>query len=184
MARVMGTLLYRSMISGAQAVVDAMKAFQDVERDKPLLQEVSIPTPDERYYNAALNLFGRQMGMHKRAAKSRKSHWRWLLTNARTRYEKTGVRSVFWQPILQEIVQEMDNRGYPVPWGYRFMIVGRSEYKMKGVGRRRKLLVRPWAYPDVPTNRFSPHGIPTIKTRGLPVGRRHRDWRRLRTTRT
>jgi hypothetical protein len=167
-ARIMGTLLHRSMISGAEAVFKAMASLQRAKGDATFGRSFLIPTPDARYFNAALSLFGRKMRMYRRAVKSKKSHWRWLLGTSRRRYEKTGMRSIQWHPTIHEVVQEMENRGYPVPMGYSFMLVGRRIYK-RTRKRTRTLQVRPWLYPDHETPRFRPHSIPTLKSRGLPV---------------
>jgi len=168
------------MISGAYAVFNAMKALRAARQDPTFCGRVVIPTPDARYFNAALSLFGRQM-MRRREAKSNRSHWRWMLKKTRKIYEKTGLKSDYWHPMMKEIAQEMKDRGYAMPWGYKFLFVGRFNYKSVELEKRR-LIQRSWSYPRGKSTAFRPYSIPTLKTRGLPVRAWHHR-KRLRTKR-
>ena len=124
-------------------------------------------TPDKRYFNALLDLYGRRALGYAKPTKNRKSYWRWLGNASSNRFARSGTTSVHWHPMLAEIVAEMHKYGYRVPEGLRFLLVGRiSGVDIGGSEPLRQ--VRPI---PVPLPRQNPQWIPILKTRGLPVPR-------------
>ena len=124
-------------------------------------------TPDERYFNALLELYGRRALRYARPMKSRKSYWRRLEKFASRRFAGSGVTAVHWNPMLAEIVTEMHKYGYKVPGSFRFLLVGRIS--CGDIGDFEPLQpIRPG---PLPLPRQNPHRIPVLKSRGLPVPR-------------
>ena len=126
-------------------------------------------TPDERYFNALLDLFGGRALGYPRPMKNRGSYWRWMEKLASDRFARNGTASAHWHPMLAEIITEVREYGYGVPEGLRFLFVGRisnmdmGDTKPPQAGR-----------PGLPPRRKNPQRIPVLKTRGLPVSRRKR----------
>jgi len=123
--------------------------------------------PDERYFNALLDLYGRRVLGYARPTKPHERYWRWLEKVASSRFARNGVTTVHWHPMLAEIVAEMHKYGYEVPEGLRFLLVGR----VSGAGIRDSVPSQPVRLVPLPPPRRNPHRIPVLKTRGLPVPR-------------
>lgn len=121
--------------------------------------------PDERYFNALLDLYGRHAIGYARPMRNHSSYWRWVEKIVSKRFMRSGRTTVHWHPMLAEIIAEMHKYGYKVPEGLRFLLVGRtSDMDIQDSGPLR--LVRPG-----PPPRRNPQRIPIFKTRGLPVCR-------------
>ncbi|KAF9652091.1 hypothetical protein BDM02DRAFT_3109483 [Thelephora ganbajun] len=162
-AMAMGKQVFRAVRVRCQ-FLETMKGRDDVLGLPPTLRKF---TPDERYFNALLDLFGRRVLKYARPMKSHKSYWRWLEKVASDRFARNGATSVHWHPMLAEIVTEMHKYGYKVPEGLRFLLVGRIS--CVGVGGSEPLQpIRPGPFPPPRKNR---HRIPVLKTRGLPIPR-------------
>jgi len=124
-------------------------------------------TPDERYFNALLDLYGRRVLGYARPMKSRKGYWKLLEKAASDRFTRSGVPTVHWHPMLAEIAAEMRKYGYDVPEGLRFLFVGRVS--SLDVGDSESL--QPVQSGPLPLPRRNYHRIPILKTRGLPIPR-------------
>ena len=122
--------------------------------------------PDERYFNALLELYARRALGYARPMKNCNSYWRWIERLASDRFAKNGVTSVHWHPMLAEIVAEMGKYGYKVPPAIKFLLVGR----ISGTERAGPPPAQE-ARPISRRPRQNPQFIPVLKTRGLPVSR-------------
>ena len=123
-------------------------------------------TPDERYFNALLDLYeGRALG-YARPMKNRGGYWRWMAKLARDRFARNGTTTAHWHPMLAEIIVEMHKYGYEVPEGLRFLFVGRTSNVDMGDTKPPQA-----ARPNPPPRRKNSQRIPVLKTRGLPVSR-------------
>jgi hypothetical protein len=170
-----GIMLFRSMISGARAVYDALMSINRHHA----FGRVQIPTPDARFFSAALDMFARQPSMYSRGIRTPRTRWRRKFRRAETLYARQGTISKHWTPFLQEVAEEMVEAGYCVPPAFRYIFVGRWTPGTLQLDERRQLERRPFAFPVVRQGTFRPHAASVFKSRGLPVGRR---WRpRLRS---
>jgi PPR repeat family len=167
-ARQMGMLLYRSMRNSAEAI------SQDLVRLKIHAKaDLHVPKPDARFFNAALKLF-----VHKRhPARVQRWQLKRRLRVAQRLYARSGIISQNADPVVQMIIREMIENGFPPPIGLRRKLVGRMSSLVFRRKHHQPLDRSPFAFPRV-RNIFRPYTLPTIKTRGLPVSRsksrRHR----------
>ncbi|PCH41555.1 hypothetical protein WOLCODRAFT_137466 [Wolfiporia cocos MD-104 SS10] len=172
--RRLGMLLHRCMQSGGQVVYRALRAFV---RSPPLMarfREGERPVPDARFFNAALDLFGRHPNMRPRRRHAGRAYWRRRLMTFHGWYERKATRSALWTPAMQELAEFMVAEGFTVPPGFRSLFNGRWVPGSQFLGERpRRLDRRPYAFPPVPST-FRPHGLPDAKIRGLPIPHRHR----------
>lgn len=121
--------------------------------------------PDERYFNALLDLYGRRTMGYAKPVKNHRGYWRWLETVASKRFVTSGETTVHWHPMLAEIIAEMHKYGYKVPEGLRFLLVGRGSGMDTGDSEPlRQIRLAPLSRPN-------PQHIPVFKTRGLPLSR-------------
>ena len=167
-ARRTGRQLYMSMKDAAGVV------FNDLMRLKPLQKSsnFSIPRPDARFFNAAIELF---VHNKPRAKRTRQSQWHMMLQRAQVRYARSGSTISKPNSMVQTIAQEMVQCGFSIPVGLRPLLAGHMSSLAMFQGKRQTLDQRPFAFPNTP-GRFQPHGLVTFKTRGLPF-RRPRDGR-------
>ena len=121
--------------------------------------------PDERYFNALLDLYGRRAIGYARPARNHRSYWRWLEKTASERFVRSGTTPFRWHPILAEIIAEMHKYGYKVPGGFRFLLVGHASGIEPGDSGPLQQV-----HPGPPPRQNS-RRIPVLKTRGLPVSR-------------
>jgi len=163
-AMAMGKQIFRT-VQVRRSFLEAMKGRDDVLGLVPPALGKFIP--DERYFNALLDLYGRRALGYARPMKNRKSYWRWLEKVASDRFARRGATTVHWHPMLAEIVAEMHKYGYKVPEGLRFLLVGR----ISGMDIGDSEPLRPVRPGPLPLPRQNPHRIPVLKTRGLPVPR-------------
>ena len=126
--------------------------------------------PDERYFNALLDLYSRRGLGYARPMRNRNNYWRWMERLASDRFAKNGASSVHWHPMLTEIITEMGRYGYGVPGALRFLLVGR----VSGTERAGPPLAHAARPISLPSPRQNPQFIPVLKTRGLPVRRGRR----------
>ena len=163
-ATAMGEEVFRAVQARCR-FLEIAKERDDTFNLVPLaLQEL---TPDKRYFNALLDLYGRRALGYARPTRSHQRYWKWLERVVSNRFVRNGVTTVHWHPMLAEIVAEMRKYGYDVPEGLRFLLVGRV-FRMD-VGDSGPL--QPVRQGPVPPPRRNPHRIPVLKTRGLPVPR-------------
>lgn len=121
--------------------------------------------PDERYFNALLDLYGKRAIGYARPMKNQRSYWRWLEKRASKKFVRGGKTTVYWHPMLAEIIVEMQEYGYKIPEGLRFLLVGRTSCIDNGDFPPLRLV-----HPGPPP-RQNPQRIPVLKTRGLPLCR-------------
>lgn len=174
--RRMGLLLFRSMVSGGRDIYKSLSWLDKTISANPALQ-LAAPSPDPRFFNAALDLFSRRPHMIARAKRGSRSRWKRRLRFSRLLFDNKGEVQRSWSPHLQEIVDAMVTAGHPVPIGFRHLFLGRWLAGLLPRPDRPVLNQSPYAFPP-PKTTFRPHGLPTFKTRGLPLGRRRYRGRR------
>lgn len=162
----LGVIHYRSMWRGALDIYNSLAKF-DPDCDPP----VHHLQPDERFFNAALDMFGRQTAMARRSQCSNLTHWRHLNRRAMVRYSRFGIPPRKWNPFLRRVVHEMLNAGYAVPIGFRRWFVDTWLYTSLDRPGRPLRHQQPYGFPKLHRHPFCPHALPTLKTRGLPVSR-------------
>ncbi|KAG2147953.1 hypothetical protein DEU56DRAFT_978226 [Suillus clintonianus] len=179
LALLMGATLYRIMCHAGMAVWNGLSELQKVDQ-----ATLDPPRPDARFFNAALEMFGRQPRTFQRSSRTTPAHWRRKVTLGNVQFSKLGVRPRNWNPFLGRIVREMHALGFKIPSGFRRLFVGRWPYGFEEHRHRPELNKQPFAFPKLRRPPFRPHALRTLKTRGLPVrrtvwrvlGRRYR-WR-------
>jgi len=131
------------------------------------------PRADARFYNAALSLVSRWPGTSPRSAHPG-SRWRWnrMLGRARQRFLFTGHKPRGWTPELEEIAKSVRSAGYALPVGFGLRLVGRDEEILSE--EKVDLNARPYSFGRRARSRFTPHQIPTVKRKGLPLRGRWR----------
>jgi hypothetical protein len=162
-AMAMGKRVFRTVQVRCQLLETAERKGV-LSRAPPALRKFA---PDERYFNALLDLYGRRALRYARPMKNCRGYWRWLEKIANGRFVRSGVATIHWHPMLAEIVAEMHKYGYKVPEGLRFLLVGRIPDVDVG-GSETVQAVRPGL---LPPSRRNPRHIPVLKTRGWPVSR-------------
>ncbi|KAH7888155.1 hypothetical protein F5I97DRAFT_959271 [Phlebopus sp. FC_14] len=167
----MGTALYRSMFRAARNVYDCLTRLGSPTN----LQKYHLQ-PDARFFKAALDLYGRQSCTIKRASRTSPSYWRQKERAARMQYSRHGLIKTKWNPFLKRIVVEMTSAGYALPKAFRRMFVGSWYYGSIREHSRPLLNHQPLGFP-LPRQKFLPHSLETIKTRGLPV--RRSQWKEI-----
>ena len=171
LALLMGVTLYRIMHRAGATVCRALYELKDCNLTlKP-------PRPDARFFNAALEMFGRQPRAFQRSSRNTPAHWRHKATLANVQFSRLGVRPRNWNPFLGKIVKEMHALGFKVPPGLQRFFAGRWPYGFEEYRHRPELNKQPFAFPKLRRSPFRPHALRTLKTRGLPV--RRMKWRML-----
>lgn len=169
-------LLYRCMRSGGQMVYRSLMALRGYA---PRLKESGgLPCSDARFFNAALELFGRHPTMQPRAKARRNVRWirksRLAYTHEQQRRSPRLSNSGLW-----EVANDMLVAGFRIPLGFQHLLpAGLASRSLSLAQPTRTLDRRPYAFPPV-HSRFVAHGVCAIRTRGLPLRRRlRRDKRR------
>ncbi|KAI0346957.1 hypothetical protein BDW22DRAFT_1367137 [Trametopsis cervina] len=165
--REMTGMLFRTMLSGCHQVISSLLKLRDAESQIAKVQ-AAAPVPDARFFNAILQLF-KSDSSHGKA----KSHQR-IFARSMKKFVQERVFPRHWSPLLQEVGQAMLASGYPIPIAYRHLFIGRLPEATRDSERRRTLRIAPFAYPERGARWYSPRRIPTAKTRGLPLRRRHK----------
>ncbi|KAG2130993.1 uncharacterized protein EDB93DRAFT_1312023 [Suillus bovinus] len=172
LALLMGATLYRIMCHAGMAICNALSELQNVDK-----ATLNPPRPDARFFNAALQMFGRQPRTFQRSSRTTPAHWRRKVTIGNVQFSKLGARPRNWNPFLNRIVKEMHALGFKVPSGFRRLFVGQWPYGFEEHRHRPQLNEQPFAFPKSRRSPFRPHALRTLKTRGLPV--RRTIWRAL-----
>ncbi|KAI0069248.1 hypothetical protein BV25DRAFT_119063 [Artomyces pyxidatus] len=166
----MGHRLYLSMQLGSQSIYESLQLLQ--AEGRPLPKKLEPPVPDERFFNAALDVFGRRAGIHTRRTYATRAYWRRRLRRAQRRFLDTGAQSHHWSAKVEQIALDMHAAGYSIPAGFQEMFVGRWETRDPAGDA---VLVRrkdpPFSFGRRGRARFLPHRVQTLKTKGLPVKR-------------
>jgi hypothetical protein len=157
-----GGALYRSMKHRARSAQAAITAGT-------LPTNVAIPLPDLRFFNAVLALF-MQHGRRRRS----KAHFRSNFRRARRQHAITGRVSHHWDPLLQEVGEDMIRAGYAIPPGLRHIFIGHWDAGTWNLKRPLELDRRPFAYPSSRLP-YSPYRISVRRCRGL-YPRKKRRW--------
>ncbi|KAI0289527.1 hypothetical protein BC826DRAFT_1177301 [Russula brevipes] len=164
-----GLQVFRALPLAADKVRQAaLRARKDSRKWK---QTPSPPRADAKFYNAALTLIRRQLGMRPRHARPG-SRWRWnsVLRKARHHMLLTGRKQRGWTPELEEIAKSLRSSGYALPIGFRLRLVGRDERVTPQ--DKTDCGARPYSFGKPVHTRFASHHIPTVKRKGLPLRRR------------
>ena len=161
----MGAVLYRAMFRAARDIYDTLARV--VPGAQPRVYNL---VPDARFFNAALDMFGRQPGMMRRAVRTGPAHWRQKEMVAMTRYSRRGIVPRRCNPFLQRIVHGMLDTGFEVPMAYRRLFLGTELYASMNRPGIPVVNRQPLAF-SRPKKRFLPHALATHKERGLPIQR-------------
>ncbi|KAG6333084.1 hypothetical protein ID866_6008 [Astraeus odoratus] len=162
-----GAAHYRSMWRGARDIYNTLTRW-----DPDCAPEIQVLQPDERFFNAALDMFGRQTCMVKRSQRPTPSQWRWLNRRTMLRYSRFGVTPRKWNPFLRRIVHEMMNAGFAVPIGFRRYFVDTWFYGSLDRPGRPLRQRQPFRLCPMKRHPFRPYAVRTHKTRGLPISRK------------
>lgn len=167
----MGKQIFRAVQVRCQFLETVGERYDILSRVSPTLRKFA---PDERYFNALLDMYGLRAVGYARPLKNRRSYWRWLEKTASKRFARSGMSALRWHPMLTEVIAEMYKYGYKVPEGLRFLLVGRASGLDTGDSDPLQSV-----HPGPPPKK-NPQRIPVLKTRGLPVcrGKRRRRIRR------
>ncbi|KAH9843776.1 uncharacterized protein C8Q71DRAFT_697742 [Rhodofomes roseus] len=169
--RSVSALLHRCMVSAGLSLYRALLAMAKTQSPR-LAWKGRFPAPDERFFNEALDLFGRQLSMASRERHTTPRCWRKCLNLAWRDWQRQGVKGQGWTAALQEVMQGIVDAGLPVPPGFRASSVGHWDQVADSTGRTRTDRRRRYAFPAPPA-RFRSHALVTVKTRGLPLPRHH-----------
>ena len=175
-SRAIGSMLLKAMRNGAISVWrELMAVQQDQVRHSPpqwaaRLNSLELPVPDERFFNAVLDIFGRRPSMQARRLRSTSSWWNRKLRLSRKVFATTGWLSLSYDTTLVEIARGMAQAGFTLPIGLQRVLVGRVTFRVNNVTREAK--IRPWAFPPRLKSNFQPFSLPVVRTRGLPLGRK------------
>lgn len=170
-ARQLGIQLLRAMRSGGRAVYEQLVAVMEDQAGQVNIKGIKPPVPDARFFNAALELFGRSPKQISRENCVSPVEWRRLHRRAHVRFMLLGRTEVAnADPRLEEVLRTIYDAGYEVPLPYRKMFVGRRVPPPKELPCN--VRAAPLAYKHMPRARAPVHRIPTIKTRGFPLRRK------------
>ncbi|KZT74477.1 hypothetical protein DAEQUDRAFT_194831 [Daedalea quercina L-15889] len=170
--RSVASLLHRCMVSAGLMLYRTLLVMAKTQKPRRAWKG-SLPVPDERFFNEALDLLGRQFEAAPRAQHTTPRFWRNRLRSAWHRYMQRHVKGEGWTSALQEVMQSVVEAGLPVPPGFRVSSIGHWDYAAstpEPVGPNR---AHRRAFP-VPRTPFRPHALVTVKTRGLPLPPKHR----------
>ncbi|KAF8075868.1 hypothetical protein FPV67DRAFT_386889 [Lyophyllum atratum] len=140
-----------------------------------------LPQIDALFVNAALDLF--VLSRRPPGALPSEEEVRREFEEAKVRLAESGEVAGGWTPVLQEIGEDIVKAGFTIPPSLRHIFLGRWE---EGARKREgppHLGPIPYAYPDGRPS-FHPFIVPSIRTRGLPLGRRQHFFRRKTRRRT
>lgn len=137
---------------------------------QPIRRHLQIPEPDERFFNAVLSMYAQRPNAPRHNARTSRAHWRRKLRRARSQYAE-GYRRPKRLYVLESVLKDMLACGFEVPVAFHIPLMG-GAVDLNAVNKvRRKAMVRPYAFPPVGRRqRLRPRKIPTVKTRGLPIG--------------
>lgn len=130
---------------------------------------VAVPLSDPRFFNTMLALF--VVRGHRRS----RAHYRHNFRRVRLLHARWGIVSPHWNPVLQEVGEDMVRAGYAIPQGLRHLFVGRWDEGTWNLKRPPELDRRPFAYPRNPLPSNPPFHIPVHRSKGTHP-RRKRLW--------
>ncbi|KAH7924823.1 hypothetical protein BV22DRAFT_1090176 [Leucogyrophana mollusca] len=161
--------LSRAMFRGAKDIYDTLVSIRQTDGHR-----MQVPRPDARFFNAALELFGRQPSMRARSYRTSPAHWRHKLGSASSQYTRFGKRPRGWNPFLARLVKEMAAAGYPIPAAFQRLFAGHWPYGFMHFKDKTTLNKQPFKFPRPRKMPFRPHALSTLRERGIPV--RRREW--------
>jgi hypothetical protein len=176
-SRAVGRLLHKAMRKGGVSVWQTLQRQQQQAQQFPeqwaaRLDTIEHPSPDARFFDVMLDIFGRRPNMQARRGRASLSWWNRRLRVSQRLFATTGWLSLTYDHTLVEIGKAMAQAGYPLPIGLQRALVGRSTYRVQSVTQ--KYEIRPWAFPPHLKPNVQPFSLPVIRSRGLPLGRRCR----------
>ena len=127
-----------------------------------LPKNVAIPLSDIRFFNAILALFVLRRGQRRSRA-----HYRHNFKRAQHHHAYLGKVSPHWDPLLQEVGEDMIRAGYAIPPGLRHLFIGHWDQGTWNLERPPEFDRRPFAYPSNPLPRSPLFHIPTYRSKGL-----------------
>ena len=156
--------LYRLMKTRAKEAQAAIESGS-------LPRTVVVQPPDLRLFNVVLSLF-----VFRRRPRRNREHYRHNFRRAQRQYARRGVVSRHWNPMLQELGEDMINAGYALPPGLRHVFIGHWDQGTWNLKRPLEFDHRPFLYPR---NR-----LPSYTSFNIPVHRIKRFQRRLQRLRS
>ncbi|KIJ26030.1 hypothetical protein M422DRAFT_71992 [Sphaerobolus stellatus SS14] len=185
-SRKSGLLFYKTMQQEAVSVWQAFKRTlpESYPDDLMPLLRVQTPIPDEYFFNALLDIFGRRPHMQARRRSGRHSRWERKLRIARDNYARHGVLCNSYDPILLDVAKDMAAYGYELPVGFHRISFGHGYARhnvQKDMPKRTKVI--PYAYPPTTPKSNQVFSLPVVKERGLPLYRTSRPPRSLKQRR-
>lgn len=171
----MGAIVFRSMQSGGHIILENLIAYAKDKGKLPRQRNVELPIPDERFFNAALELFGRIPASLIHQPLFTKEDWDRLNREEQEHHLETGRARLPQDPVLKDIVHSMHTHGYEVPVAFkRFLLGARIRPLSETSQRRKRQPSSPYgAWDSKPT----PYTHPTSKSRGLPLQKRQ--WKHI-----
>ena len=134
-------------------------------------KSMQLPVPDERFFNAALRLFGSLPGSYILEDRASPCQWRRINKRQLDSYLKTGRINFPHDPLLIGLVKEMHNAGFGVPEGYKHRFIGVYIPPPSGETIRKPFPSSP--YHECPKP-FHTRRLHDSKRRGLPVSKKRK----------
>ena len=128
MGRFLGMGIYRLMGNSAEAIRQEISKPRD--RDLPIhvnKRELEIPEPDARFFNAILDIVGRNSHLPPRKLRHGPGHYRRQYRKTYLNYVWRGIQVRPPNPSLLEVGRDMMAAGFEIPLLYRKFFVGASE---------------------------------------------------------
>jgi Pentatricopeptide repeat domain len=128
------------------------------------LPKLAPPLPDLRFFNTMLAPFVGS-GRHERNM----GHYRSNFRRAQRQHAQWGILPDNWNPMVQEVGEDIVQAGYGIPQGFRHLFIGRWEQGTWNVKRPPEFDRRPFAYPkrSLPSRPRPPFHIPVRREKGL-----------------
>jgi hypothetical protein len=124
MGRYLGMQMYRSMTDSAETIRLEMSKLRDQKIPMHVKRnELQIPDPDIRFFNAILKIVGCQSHLAPRKVKRGPGHYRRQYRRSYLAYVWKGIR-VQHHPDLWEVGRDMMVAGFEIPLLFRKLFVG------------------------------------------------------------
>ena len=150
MGRYLGMKIYRSMADSAENIRSKISKLRDQGIPMHVKEnELKIPEPDVRFFNAILDIVGRQPHMPPRKLKHPPGIYKRQYRKTYMDYVWKGIRTKPPDPNLWEVGRDMMAAGFEIPFLYRKFFVGVVESVDQSIPRlerdRRVFAAeRPW----------------------------------------
>ncbi|EIW82170.1 hypothetical protein CONPUDRAFT_81713 [Coniophora puteana RWD-64-598 SS2] len=163
----MSACLYRAMFRGARNIMHSLG------ETLKLPAAVELPQPDARFFNAALDIFDRNLSTCRKMKNRSFSGWKAKLRRAKLRFVRRGQLVRGHNPFLVRICHDMVSAGYKLPVGLKVFMIGRTSSVLKE--NQGTVAQLPVGHPSCRREAFKPWALATEKTRGMHI--RRREWR-------